>query len=153
MLLLSISTSSLKMTIVCEVNIVAWINVGTHHLVSRTVYHTTWFANTYIAEDSAPHTRTNTATSSFFLTPQNFFDSDVSIDSANSILLSNPEKPGLPFSYDEFGVEERNCAAPVPKKFEYTFPASYDLDGKPIQRNLAFHQEKIEMYHRVKAEL
>ena len=45
------------------------------------------------AED-APNTRTNLAASSFFLTPLNYFDADVSMDSLNAIILTSPPAPG-----------------------------------------------------------
>jgi primary-amine oxidase len=62
-------------------DLVAWINVGTHHIVR--------------SEDS-PHTLTNLATSSFLLSPFNYWDWDVSMESLNSIILNAPE-PGQPW--------------------------------------------------------
>ncbi|KAF6751012.1 amine oxidase catalytic domain-containing protein [Ephemerocybe angulata] len=62
---------------ISQKDLVLWINVGTHH----------WPG----AEDS-PNTKTNVATSSFLLTPLNYFDSDPSMDSMNAITLDiDPE--------------------------------------------------------------
>ncbi|KAL0564606.1 hypothetical protein V5O48_017438, partial [Marasmius crinis-equi] len=61
-------------------DLVMWVNVGTHHLPT--------------AED-VPNTKTNIATSSFMLSPMNYFDYDVSIESRDAILLTGSELPGF----------------------------------------------------------
>jgi hypothetical protein len=53
------------------------------------------------AEDS-PNTRTNTAGSS--CTPLIYFDSDVSLDAANAVLLTLPKVAGAPFEWTEYCV-------------------------------------------------
>lgn len=86
-------------------DLVLWINVGTHHLPH--------------AEDS-PNTKTNVATSSFTLTPMNYFDYDVAMDSLNSVFLKTPENPGEPFGYDDNGVKmDFNCIAATPPPFSF----------------------------------
>ncbi|KAF8815578.1 amine oxidase catalytic domain-containing protein [Phlegmacium glaucopus] len=75
---------------ITQQDLVAWINVGTHHYPS--------------AEDS-PNTKTITATSSFMLTPVNYFDYDVSMESRNSILIYPPKEPGAIYEFDDNGVQ------------------------------------------------
>jgi hypothetical protein len=64
------------------------------------------------AEDS-PNTRTNTAASSFFLTPLNYFDADVSLESRNAVLLTHPKVAGDPFEFDEYGVVQVRRPSPT----------------------------------------
>ncbi|OSD07848.1 amine oxidase catalytic domain-containing protein [Trametes coccinea BRFM310] len=124
---------------ITQEDLVAWINVGMHHLPQ--------------AEDS-PNTRTNLAASSFFLTPLNYFDEDVSMESINSILLSAPEKPGQPWTFDDYGVGPANCIPDAVPPFEYTGVQTYGLDGKPAPFTTAEEMRKsAELYHRIKLEL
>ncbi|KAI0091340.1 amine oxidase catalytic domain-containing protein [Irpex rosettiformis] len=124
---------------ITQQDLVLWINVGTHHLPQ--------------AEDS-PNTRTNTASSSFFLTPLNYFDSDVSMDSTNAILLSNPVKPGDPYTYNDYGVKPVNCVPTAVPPFEYRGLTAFGLDGKMAPPASAEEMRKgAEMYHRIKLEL
>ncbi|KAF7984670.1 hypothetical protein HWV62_12936 [Athelia sp. TMB] len=122
-----------------QTDLVAWINVGTHHLPA--------------AED-APNTRTNTATSSFYLTPLNYFDHDISIDSTNAILLSVPKNPGDPFTFDDYGVRPAVCVPEAPAPFEYSTPTLHDRTGnvKPPS-NMEETRRLAEMYHRIPMEL
>ncbi|KAG2012930.1 copper amine oxidase [Coprinopsis cinerea AmutBmut pab1-1] len=69
-------------------DLVLWINIGAHHLPH--------------AEDS-PNTKTNVASSSFMLTPMNYFDFDVSMESLNSVMLKDPTRVGGP--YEDNGVK------------------------------------------------
>ncbi|PPR06108.1 hypothetical protein CVT26_005335 [Gymnopilus dilepis] len=86
-------------------DLVAWINVGMHHLPQ--------------AEDS-PNTKTNIATSSFILTPLNYFDYDVSMELKNAILLHEPANPGELYSYDDYGVKQDfTCLPESPAPLEY----------------------------------
>ncbi|KAI1798357.1 amine oxidase catalytic domain-containing protein [Ganoderma leucocontextum] len=124
---------------ITQTDLVAWINVGTHHLPQ--------------AEDS-PNTRTNLATSSFFLTPLNYFDYDVSIDSINSILLTAPEKPGDPWTFDDYGVQPVNCIPDEVPPFEYVGVQTFGLDGHPAPPATAEEMRKsAELFHRIKVEL
>lgn len=81
------------------------------------------------AEDS-PNTRTNVAASSFFLTPLNYFDADVSIDSANAVLLDVSTDPKAPYTVEEYGVEQIHCMPDAVKPFEHIGIIAYALDGR-----------------------
>ncbi|KAE9386715.1 amine oxidase catalytic domain-containing protein [Gymnopus androsaceus JB14] len=107
-------------------DLVAWVNVGMHHLPH--------------AEDS-PNTKTTIAMSSFLLTPLNYFDSDISLDSPNAT-------PGDDWAYDDNGVKQDFTCIPQPAK------ATYDAEG--ILREPTTVEEmrdSADMYHRVKVEL
>lgn len=131
------------------------------------------------SEDS-PNTRTNVATSrydllyiyqsgvyahelyidsehlsnSFFLTPLNYFDSDVSMESTNAILLSAPCKPGQPFRYTDYDVKPLNCIPPQVPPFEYTGLIAYNLDGTPaLPASLTEMRNAAELYHRIEVAL
>ncbi|EEB99776.1 hypothetical protein MPER_00460 [Moniliophthora perniciosa FA553] len=121
-------------------DLVAWINVGTHHLPQ--------------AEDS-PNTKTNVATSSFVLTPLNYFDYDVTMESSNAILLSMPEVPGKAYPFDDYGVKQDfTCVPEPPKPFEYQPVQAFDVQGKRQGPKDAEELRKVaEMYHRIKVEL
>ncbi|KAI0342901.1 amine oxidase catalytic domain-containing protein [Trametopsis cervina] len=124
---------------ITQKDLVAWVNIGMHHLPQ--------------AED-APNTRTNTATSSFFLTPLNYFDSDVSIDSLNAILLSDPSKPGGPYTYEDYGVKPVTCVPEEIPPFQYHGLTAFGLDGKVAPARSAEEMMKgSELYHRIKVEL
>ncbi|KAJ8502416.1 hypothetical protein ONZ45_g11781 [Pleurotus djamor] len=106
---------------ITQEDLVAWVNLGTHHLPQ--------------AED-APNTRTSTATTSFLIAPLNYFNSDVSMDSLNSVLITSPKTPEEPYTYDDYGVNQgETCAPEVPPSFEYTDVHAYDMDGRVIQGN------------------
>lgn len=105
------------------------------------------------AED-APNTRTNTAASSFFLTPLNYFDADVSLDSANAILLRAPASPGDAYEFDDYGVREAHCMPPRALPFAYSGARSFGLDGKPMEvRSAEEMRREAELFHRIKVEL
>ncbi|KAG1735034.1 amine oxidase catalytic domain-containing protein [Suillus lakei] len=124
---------------ITQQDLVTWINVGMHHLP---------------ASEDVPNTRANTATSSFFLTPFNYFDYDVSIESANAILLQPPKKPGDPFSYNDYNVRPAHCVPQPPATFEYFPEQVYDLDGKPAPPSTVEEMRKAsELYLRIKFEL
>lgn len=124
---------------ITQEDLVAWVNLGMHHLPQS---------------EDAPNTRTNTATSSFFLTPLNYFDHDVSIESTNAVLLKNPEKPGNPFTYDDYGVKPAHCLPEHPSPFEYHPAKMFDLDGRPAPASSIEDMRKAsELYHRIKLEL
>lgn len=143
---------------ITQKDLVAWVNIGMHHLVSILREPIIMFAHilTYLqpqAED-APNTRTNTATSSFFLTPLNYFDSDVSIDSLNAILLSDPSKPGGPYTYEDYGVKPVTCVPEEVPPFQYHGLTAFGLDGKVAPARSAEEMMKgSELYHRIKVEL
>jgi len=124
---------------ITQQDLVAWINVGMHHLPQ--------------AED-APNTRTNVAASSFFLTPLNYFDEDISMDAMNAILLSPPAHPGDAWTYEDYGVKAANCVPNSVPPFEYGGVEAFGLDGKPAPPQSVDEMRKgAEMYHRIKLEL
>ena len=124
---------------ITQTDLVAWVNVGMHHLPQ--------------AEDS-PNTRTNLAASSFFLTPLNYFDYDVSMDSTNSVLLNAPDKPGDAWKYDDYGVGAVNCIPQPVAPFEYLGIKTFGLDGKQAPPTTAEEMRKsAELFHRIKVEL
>ncbi|KAF4599302.1 hypothetical protein EYR40_006394 [Pleurotus pulmonarius] len=107
-------------------DLVAWINVGTHHLPQ--------------AED-APHVRTTTATTSFTIAPHNYFDSDPSLDSLNAIIINQSGDPKNPLIYEDYGVDQSTtCIPEKPKAFEYTNPQEYDADSKAELRRSFFEK-------------
>ncbi|EIN14536.1 amine oxidase catalytic domain-containing protein [Punctularia strigosozonata HHB-11173 SS5] len=124
---------------ITQEDLVAWVNVGMHHLPQ--------------AEDS-PNTRTNTATSSFFLTPLNYFDWDVSVESSNAILLSAPDVPGGSYKYDDYGVSPVECVPPPLAPFEYKGLKAFGSDGRPAPlKDTEELRKEAELFHRIKVEL
>ncbi|KAF9234360.1 copper amine oxidase [Melanogaster broomeanus] len=124
---------------ITQEDLVAWINVGMHHLPQS---------------EDAPNTRTNTAASSFFLTPLNYFDHDVSIESTNAILLQTPQTPGDPFAHDDYGVQPAHCVPQPPAPFEYAPVKIFDHGGKAVQfKTREDMRRSSELYHRIKFEL
>ncbi|KAL0576592.1 hypothetical protein V5O48_005385 [Marasmius crinis-equi] len=125
---------------ITQEDLVAWVNVGTHHLPQ--------------AEDS-PNTKMNVATSSFILTPLNYFDHDVSMESTNAIFLTSPKKPGEPFTYDDYGVEQGfTCIPEPPEPFSYFPVPFFDEEGKKAEPKTAEEmRERSEMTHRVRVDL
>ncbi|KAH9918725.1 copper amine oxidase [Epithele typhae] len=122
-----------------QTDLVAWVNVGMHHLPQ--------------AED-APNTRTNLAASSFFVTPLNYFDYDVSIESTNAILLTEPATPGAPWAFDDYGVAPAHCVPDAVPPFEYVGVRTFGLDGKAAPPKTAEEMRKsAELFHRIKVEL
>ncbi|KZO98363.1 amine oxidase catalytic domain-containing protein [Calocera viscosa TUFC12733] len=120
-------------------DLVAWVSVGTHHLPQ--------------AED-VPNTRTITATSSFFLTPLNFFDFDVSIDSTNAVLVNIPTEAGGEYTFDDYGVKSEFCLPPPVAPLTYTDGVEYGLDGKKMgPRTHEELRKNSELYHRIKMEI
>ncbi|TFK32677.1 amine oxidase catalytic domain-containing protein [Crucibulum laeve] len=125
---------------ITQEDLVAWVNLGMHHLPQ--------------AEDS-PNTKTNVATSSFMLSPLNYFDSDISLESMNAIFLHSPEKPGDPYTYDDNGVKQDfTCIPGATPPFVYSNVKTFNLDGEEeapfsVEKN----RERAEMSLRVKAVL
>jgi len=119
-------------------DLVAWINVGTHHIPQ--------------AED-VPNTRTVTAASSFFLTPLNYFDSDISMESTNAILVQPAEKEGGSYQYEDFGVKPAYCMPAPVAPFSYKGGIDYDLNGREAQKTLEEKRKGYELSHRIKLEM
>ncbi|KZS99972.1 amine oxidase catalytic domain-containing protein [Laetiporus sulphureus 93-53] len=124
---------------ITQEDLVAWVNVGMHHLPQ--------------AEDS-PNTRTNLAASSFFLTPLNYFDADVSMESKNAIVLSPPATLGDPWAFEDYGVEPVNCVPGEVPPFVYRGVRAFGLDGGVARPGSVDEMRKgAEMFHRIKLEL
>ncbi|TFK55964.1 amine oxidase catalytic domain-containing protein [Heliocybe sulcata] len=124
---------------ITQEDLVAWVNIGMHHLPQ--------------AED-VPNTRTNLAASSFFLTPLNYFDTDVSIESINAVILTAPAKTGDPFTYDDYGVKPANCVPEIVPDFEYGGLSAYTMDGE-LAPPMEFEElrKQSELFHRIKLEV
>ncbi|KAL1411966.1 hypothetical protein Q8F55_002959 [Vanrija albida] len=93
-----------------QADLVVWANLGTHHIPR--------------AED-APNTLTNVATSYLLLSPWNFHDHDVAMESRNSVLLANE---GGTWRAHE-AVAQPRCAAPPPPPLRYEGLAGWREDG------------------------
>ncbi|KAH8100993.1 amine oxidase catalytic domain-containing protein, partial [Cristinia sonorae] len=102
---------------ITQEDLVAWVNVGMHHLTQS---------------EDAPNTRTQLATSSFYLAPANYFDSDVSMESTNAIVITASKDPSRVYDFEEYGVKQANCVPPVVPPFEYGDMQVMGLDGKPV---------------------
>ncbi|KAF8187204.1 copper amine oxidase [Pholiota molesta] len=121
---------------ITQEDLVAWINLGMHHLPQ--------------AEDS-PHTKTNIATSSFVLTPLNYFDYDISMELRNAILLHSPQTPGDPYTFDDYGVKQDfTCVPGPPSPFEYPQSQIIAPDGSVSFANSPEARRDAEMYFRVR---
>ncbi|WWD21794.1 hypothetical protein CI109_106282 [Kwoniella shandongensis] len=119
-------------------DLVAWINLGTHHIPR--------------AEDS-PQTLTNVATSYVLLTPFNYNDYDVSMESLNSVLLNAPE-PDAEWEIDENGIKPSFCLPKKVPQFTYTGLKSWDEEGNPFNDESVLMQRKMaESWHGIHAEL
>jgi primary-amine oxidase len=91
---------------------------------------------------------------SFFLTPLNYFDYDVSVESTNAILLSAPDVPGGEYKYDDYGVSPVHCIPPPVSPFEYKGLKAFGTDGKPAPlKDTEELRKEAELYHRIKIEL
>ncbi|THH32251.1 hypothetical protein EUX98_g1956 [Antrodiella citrinella] len=96
-------------------DLVAWVNLGMHHLTQS---------------EDAPNTRTQLATSSFYLAPANYFDADVSMESTNAVVLTESKIPGKLYDYNEYGVVQANCVPHRVPSFEYEDMQIRGLDGQ-----------------------
>ena len=91
---------------------------------------------------------------SFFLSPLNYFDYDISIDSTNAIILTAPENPNDAYEYDDYGVSDAHCAPQPPAKLVYLGPQELDGDWKILKgAGVAERRRKAEKYHRIPMEL
>ncbi len=93
--------------------------------------------------------------SSFFIAPLNYFDSDVSLDSLNAVLLTPPSAPGEPYLHDDYGVDQgTTCIPDPPSPFTYTDVHAYDMDGgKVFGADLKKLQTMAYAPHRIMVEL
>ncbi|ORX38990.1 copper amine oxidase [Kockovaella imperatae] len=102
---------------IVQEDLVLWINLGTHHIPR--------------AEDT-PNTLTNVATSYVLLTPWNYNDHDVSIESRNSVLLN--KKGG--WVIEEQSISSATCSPPRPPKLAYRDGEAWNEDGKAINEDV-----------------
>ncbi|KAL0950332.1 hypothetical protein HGRIS_010303 [Hohenbuehelia grisea] len=103
---------------ITQKDLVAWVNVGMHHLPQT---------------EDAPNTRTSLATSSFFIAPLNYFDSDISMDSLNAVLIAPPSSPGGKYGHDDYGVDQGlMCIPDAPLPFDYIDISAVGMDGRPV---------------------
>ena len=87
------------------------------------------------------------------LTPVNYFDYDVSLESRNAILL-HPLKgqAGGVYEFDDNGVKENfHCLPDAPPDFEYSDIAVVDLDGFVDVEGSAEMRKGQDMFIRLKA--
>ena len=88
---------------------------------------------------------------SFFLTPLNYFDHDVSLDSINAILLQTPSQPGEPFFVEDYGVRPVHCVPKAPAPFEYAPVRVFDQRGEEVAfESVEAMRGGSELYHRIK---
>ena len=67
---------------------------------------------------------------SFMLTPANYFDYDVSLETRNAILLHPLKGHAGAYQVDDNGVKENfHCFPDPPPDFEYSDISVVDLDG------------------------
>ena len=76
------------------------------------------------------------------------------MDSLNAILLTPPDKPGQPYTYNDYDVKPTHCVPdPVPP-FGYSGLTAYGLDGKEAPPATTEElRRQAELYHRIKLEL
>ena len=90
---------------------------------------------------------------SFFLTPLNYFDYDVSIDSSNAILLYPPEEADGLFTFDDYGVTPKNCFPNSVPEFEYSGMKTFGRNGNIRPISVEDMRREAEVPFRIKVEL
>lgn len=80
------------------------------------------------------HTLTNMATSYVLLTPYNYNDYDVSMESQNSVVL-NPSLPGQPWIATGH-IEEKQCRPPPAEAFRYDGLMELHLEGEEASMSM-----------------
>jgi primary-amine oxidase len=71
---------------------------------------------------------------SFVLSPLNFHDADVSLDSSNAVMLLQDEHTGK-WSVDEYGVQKEHCAPLKRAPLSYGLETLYDLRGDIVDQD------------------
>ena len=90
---------------------------------------------------------------SFFLTPLNYFDYDVSIDSSNAILLHTPKEIGGLFTFEDYGVTPKHCLPNPVHEFEYSGTKIFGADGNIRSVSMDELRRESEMPFRIRVEL
>jgi hypothetical protein len=89
---------------------------------------------------------------SFILTPVNYFDYDVSLESRNAILVHPVEGQAGVYEFDNNGVKENlHCLPDAPPDFEYSDVGVVDLDGFVDAERTAEVRRAQDMFIRLKA--
>jgi primary-amine oxidase len=82
------------------------------------------------------------------LTPVNYFDYDISMESKNAILIHPLQERGV-FEFDDNGVKQ--CLPDAPPDFEYTEMGVVGVDGFVDAERSADIRREQEMFYRLKA--
>ena len=89
---------------------------------------------------------------SFMLTPINYFDYDVSLESRNAILFRPLKGQAGAYEFDDNGVKENfHCLPDAPPDFEYSDINVVDLDGFVDDERSAEMRKAQDMFIRLKA--
>ena len=84
------------------------------------------------------------------LTPVNYFDYDITMESRNAILI-HPQERGV-FEFDNYGVKQNfHCLPDAPPDFEYTEMGVVGVDGFVDAERSAEIRRAQEMFFRLKA--
>lgn len=86
------------------------------------------------------------------LSPVNYFDYDVTMESKNAILLYSPKEQGGAYGFDDNGVKENfHCLPEAPPAFEYSEMAIMGVDGfVDVDRSAEIRQVQ-QMFVKLKA--
>ncbi|TCD63339.1 hypothetical protein EIP91_005658 [Steccherinum ochraceum] len=115
---------------ITQQDLVAWVNVGMHHLVKEILQPLVDPRHSHHVNRRNPKTLQIPAHNWLPRAPANYFDSDISMESTNAIVITASEKPGHAFEWDEYGVEQANCIPPRVPPFEFEDMNIVDLDGR-----------------------
>ena len=86
------------------------------------------------------------------LSPVNYFDYDVSLESKNAILLHPLKGQAGEYEFDNNGVKENfHCLPDAPPDFEYSDVSVVDLDGFVDPERSAEIRKGQDMFIRLKA--
>ena len=86
------------------------------------------------------------------LTPVNYFDYDVSLESRNAILVHPLKGQTGTYEFDNNGVKENfHCLLDAPPDFENSDIGAVDLDGFVDAERSAEMREALDMFIRLKA--
>lgn len=141
-------------------DIVAWINVGMHHLPQAEVsaisqahgFSSEYLLNLIIGLAKYAHEHCDVEVRvrlvitqktinsltlclpSFILSPLNFHDFDVSMDSSNAVQMNQDPLTGE-WEYNEYDVKTEHCSPLKVPPLNYGNDLLYDLQGKPVDKN------------------
>ena len=89
---------------------------------------------------------------SFLLTPVNYFDYDITMESRNAILIHPLQEQSGVFEFDDYGVKQNfHCLPDAPPDFEYTETGMVGVDGLVDVERFAEIRQAQEMFFRLKA--